>query len=194
MIRALAAALSTLALASAAPANAPRAERHAPIAQPVSLEPGDIVFIGVDGAFWADLASASSDQRFGHVGIAARDERGRMLIVHAGGAPDRDNAPVVAELFPVFAADASRVGIYRASDRLAAERAAHNALNYARSGAQFDGAFSLETRDRLYCTELVWRAYDERIARPSTMGTRAVIALRDIERSDAFEQIAVRER
>lgn len=199
--RALFAGAVSLALVSTAAAPQPHARQaasaRAPIAQPADLQPGDVVFIGVDGAFWAEMASASSlpAHRFGHVGIAARDERGALVIVHAGGAPDRGSAPVLAVPFVEFAAEADRVGIYRLNgSRETREAAARTALSYARAGLQFDGDFSLETRERLYCTELVWRAFNaagaDTVPLPSVMAGKSVVTLADLETSALLAQTA----
>ena len=46
-----------------------------------------------------------------------------------------------------------------AGARQYASLAASAACAYAREALSFDAGFDLDSEDRLYCTELVWRAY-----------------------------------
>jgi len=122
--------------------------------------PGDIVFIGGTGG-WADIGAqlSKTDKRYGHVGIAIEDE-GALMIVHASGAP-ATGGTVTTTPYAAFIAHSAQVGIYRADhDRLTAG-ITENAAKAASDALPFDDAFSLETADAVYCTELVWRALSE---------------------------------
>lgn len=127
-----------------------------------ALEEGDLLFRrGRDLASRVVLA-ADPESRFSHVGIVAR-LGSRLLVVHtmpregeSGGMARA--VPPEEFLAPEAAADAA---LYRLREPRG-ERpraAAAIALELARRRIPFDEAFSLATPDKLYCTELVWRAY-----------------------------------
>lgn len=166
-----------------------------PLALP-PIEAGDVVFIAVDSAFWSRAASRFSAHGFGHVGIAALDAGGHLLIVHAGGSPAAGDAPVLAVAAAEFAREANRIAVYRphaeASRRVSAGRAA---LGFVEAGAHFDAAFSLDTTDALYCSELVWRALSSALQRDVVpektwlLGLPGV-SLADLEKSPALELVA----
>jgi Permuted papain-like amidase enzyme, YaeF/YiiX, C92 family len=183
-------ALALLAsVSSAAPAPV-RTEPGAPAA-PALIEPGDVVFIAVDSALWSRLAArwSSPARRFGHVGIAARGDDGVVSIVHAGGSPVADAAPVLVESYERFAAHADRVGVYRLrAPEPARVAVGAAALQLQRAGARFDAKFSLHSTRELYCTELVWRAIKagarlDPAPHPSVIANRAAITMLDLENS-----------
>jgi uncharacterized protein YycO len=172
----------------------PRASLH--VRLPV-LEAGDVVFIGVDGAFWARTASEWSTpaHRFGHVGIAA----GADAIVHATGSPTANDARVTIASLADFTVEADRIGVYRPHDSALAQAAAAEARRFAALGLSFDKGFRLESRDSLYCSELIWRALSAGAGRDVTpakqrfMG-RDIITLADLETSALLSEIAFVER
>ncbi len=194
--RAAIAALTAAALAASAPP--PRAAEACTLALP-EIRAGDVVFIGVDRAVWARIASASSNpaRRFGHVGVAVRGAAGELAIVHASGSPVAKNARVVTETPETFAAVADRVGVYRLRNASAAAPFALAARAYV--GQAFDTDFSLASVDALYCTELVWRALsavagsDIAPEKPS-VGGREIITLGAIEASPLLRETAFETR
>jgi Permuted papain-like amidase enzyme, YaeF/YiiX, C92 family len=191
------AAAGLIALALLASDRGAEPAPRALVAAPGSLAPGDVVFIAVDGAIWSQLASgwSSPARRFGHVGIAARAEDGAIVIVHAGGSPVAGRAPILAEDYSRFAAEADRVGIYRLHAPASVREAAGSAaLALRRGGAVFDTGFSLSSTRELYCTELVWRAIRaganlDAAPRPSTIAGRPAITLRDLETSSSLHEV-----
>lgn len=154
IVFAVALTLSASADESAAPAYA-----CAPAYDADVLAAGDVVFIAVDSALWAQVASATStpERRFGHVGVAAYDRDGALRIVHASGSPTSDGG-VVAEAPAQFWREADRVAIYRPQRAALAQATAGAAMRFAELHVPFDQNFSLDSADALYCTELVWRA------------------------------------
>jgi hypothetical protein len=196
--RALAAALA-IALASSAQSSPvePQIRACDAYAQHFTmLAPGDVVFIGVDAALWARTAATLStpEHRFGHVGMAARDSAGRMVIVHATGSPTANNARVITAAPADFAAEADRIGIYRPLETVSAPAAARAALDFAARNLAFDKDFRLESEDALYCTELIWRALSAAAGRdvapnkPHLMG-RSAITLETLETSPVLQEI-----
>lgn len=148
---------------------------------------GDVVFFSAPGVFWADSASRWSlpEYRHGHVGIAVATAHG-LRVVHAKGSPIQANARVVSEPLPVFLAEARSVSVFRPHAQSAAGGVASAALAYSSIGTSFDSEFSLETADRLYCTELVWRALSagygrDVLPRQSVVLGRRAILLSDLE-------------
>lgn len=182
-------------------ASAPGVRNSRPAAGPAPLalppiEAGDVVFIAVERAFWSRAASRFSAHGFGHVGIAARSPQGRVLIVHAGGSPSSGDAPVLAVEASAFTHEADRIAVYRPHANGAARASAGEAaLGFVREGAHFDAAFSLDTVDALYCSELVWRALSSALQRDVVPEKTMIlglpgVSLADLEDSPALEKIS----
>jgi uncharacterized protein YycO len=153
----LTAAVLAAGLLLAAPATEPPPGRALPPLP--EMRSGDIVFLSAPGVFWADAASRWSDPvyRHGHVGVV-EVRGGEVFVVHAKGDPTRSRARVTREPLALFLADARAVSVFRPTSARAAAVAAQVAEDHARRRTPFDGQFSLASADRLYCTELVWRA------------------------------------
>ncbi|MEM8936870.1 MAG: YiiX/YebB-like N1pC/P60 family cysteine hydrolase [Pseudomonadota bacterium] len=149
--------------------------------------PGDVIFIRGRGIWGAMAARFSNrDRTFGHVGLIAVDDLGRLTVVHAGGDPASPEGRVRQDLVSDFLDSVKVVAIYtpRAGD-LAAARAIAFAKEAVRTKAPFDRQFSLDTRDALYCTELIWRAYshalgEDVVPRKSMRENTEYIALDDL--------------
>ncbi len=124
-----------------------------------SWRSGDIVFL--DGRSLRSrivrlVQSHSAD--YSHVGIVDI-ENGEAYVIHADPSAGR----VVRQRWEVVLAPAQVSGgaLYRVregDERLTGSVCAA-AKSYAREGVPFDGHFDLKTPNRLYCTELVLRAY-----------------------------------
>lgn len=160
------------------------------------LQPGDVVFISVPDAFWAQLASRWSlpQYRHGHVGMVVEAGARGIYVVHAGGSPTRGEAKVKRVALTEFVREAARVDVFRPVDAAAAAGAAEAASEFAAQGLPFDGDFSLETVNKLYCTEMIWRALGAGFARDilpkkSLVAGRRAVLLRDIEASPFLRPI-----
>jgi hypothetical protein len=136
-----------------------RASGRAPLR---TIEPGDLVFR--KGTSWAGRLVRTLDPHteFSHVGIVV--EAGPdPIVVHAVPPANGAGQGVLRErlsrfLMPRVAGGGS---IWRPS-RIppnVRSRAAAMALDYFAQRLGFDTDFDLTTPERLYCTELVWRAY-----------------------------------
>lgn len=152
------------------------------------LRPGDVVFISVPDAFWAQIAARWSLKRYGHghVGMVVAVARDRAVVVHAGGSPTRGQAKVRRAGLCAFADEATRIDVFRPTDERAAQKAARAADGYAAQGLTFDSDFSLATTRRLYCTEMIWRALSAGYGRDilpakSRLAGRAAVLPRDLE-------------
>ncbi len=161
-----------------------------------AARPGDALF--KDGAgLWGRLAAQFSENRdgFGHLGLVARDGNGRLIVIHAGGDPVSGEGRVQETLLADFLAQSRAAALYR--PRISAA-ASGEALAYAaeavRRNTPFDTAFDLGTEDRLYCTELVWRALStalgaDAVPEKSRRSGRVFIALDDVQESPWLEPV-----
>jgi len=129
------------------------------------LRPGDIVLRRGRDAVSAVVLAADSGSRYSHVGIIV--PIGRLLgVAHA--LPEDAAHPegrVLVEPIGEFLSPekASELAVYRLREhpRETADQASRLALRYVHERRRFDGDFNLETPERLYCSELVWRAFQE---------------------------------
>ncbi len=160
--------------------------------------PGDVLFKSDAGGFWGNAARAFSagDDRFGHVGIIVKTSAGALSVVHAGGDPVSREGRVRADPIDAFLAGVETAALYRpdADPRGLARMIAYAQATAAR-GAPFDRQFSLTSEDRLYCTELVWRALaaagaGDAAAQKSVRAGRIYISLEDLQTSPALRLIA----
>lgn len=127
-----------------------------------AIRPGDLVFRRGDSLASAAVLTVDPG-RYSHVGMVVQSPQG-LAVVHAAPADDPAEVRLVAsERLDVYLAPAaaSAAAIYRSQDAAIAEAAAAVAAEYHRRGLRFDAAFSLQSEDELYCTELVWRAFRE---------------------------------
>ncbi|HOO86386.1 MAG TPA: LmeA family phospholipid-binding protein [Synergistales bacterium] len=119
---------------------------------------GDIVLVG--GKTWrSKIVNLFED------GNAAFSHSGIVRII--GGVPYIIHASPESELVRMERAETflspkkvDRASIYRLRGNPgAAETAGRKALEYYEERVPFDTAFDSEDHERLYCTELIWRAY-----------------------------------
>ena len=123
------------------------------------LQAGDILFKGAGTATGTRVAAgwSNSDKRWGHTGIVVADEAGQFSVIHADTGEDRAAGEVRRVPLADYLSDVSALGHYTVA--LTGEARA-GYLTYAEEtvGLPFDRRFSLDSVDRLYCSELVWRA------------------------------------
>ena len=202
----LASALAAAALAvppalssSLAPDPTPHHRAGVDIVDPADLgrlQAGDVIFLSAPKALWARLASQWSLPRYnhGHVGMIVIDRDGRPLVVHASGDPTRSHSTVRAVSLAKFLEEAESAAVFRMNDRAAAPAAAA-ASAFARRRVPFDTDFSLKSRNKLYCSEMIWRAMSAALHRDvvprkySDYG-RLTIRLSDLETSADLKLVA----
>lgn len=121
---------------------------------------GDLVFRRGLGLASRIVLETDPGTRFSHVGLVRKTPRG-VFVLHASPADGDHKGAVVMEPLDLFLApnNAEDAAIFRAKDPRLANRAARAAFEWARRGVPFDEDFDLKTADRLYCTEMVWRAF-----------------------------------
>ena len=161
------------------------------------LRPGDVIFRGRSGG-WGELGARLSDMdtRYGHVGVVAEDEGGGLSVIHASGDPLTPEGRVRRDPLEAFLSRARRTGAYRPSLEPAQMEAFLRRLDgHVRDRTPFDPAYSLDTADALYCTEMVWRAWSvatasEPVPERTEWRDRDVIAIDDLQLSPGLSLVA----
>jgi Permuted papain-like amidase enzyme, YaeF/YiiX, C92 family len=138
------------------------ASRHVLVYDLAIFRSGDVVLRRGQSALSYAVLSADSRSRYSHVGLVSV-KKGKVWVIHTVPQQDGSREPggVRIEQVSDFLAPARAVAaaVYRPKDLNAAPLAVRTAHEFARRHLPFDGAFDLATPDRLYCTELIWRAY-----------------------------------
>ncbi len=121
------------------------------------LKPGDIIF-RKENSFWGEVSSsvARRDGRYSHVGMIVPSGE-NLAVVHSY--PDENTSFVKSQSLEEFSFNATGLGFFRMGF---SEEKTNNIVTaiqgYARDEVPFDPEFSLRSDDRLYCTELIWKA------------------------------------
>ncbi len=141
-----------------AAAGLPSAAQIAP-ADLQGLKAGDVLFKGAGTAAATRIAAgwSNGDQRWGHAGIVVADGAGQFSVIHADTGEGRAAGEVRRVPLTEYLSDVSALGHYAVA---LTGQAREGYLAYAERtvGLPFDRRFSLDSADRLYCSELVWRA------------------------------------
>ena len=161
-----------------------------------AAQPGDVLFKS-GGGLWGRLAAnfSETDKSYGHVGVVARDAQGALIVIHAGGDPVSGEGRVMTDAFEHFLGASDRAALYR--PRLAGDER-DGFIAYAKAAAErsapFDTAFSLDTEDALYCTEMVWRAFlaaanADAVPDKSARSGKVYVALDDLQKSALLDEV-----
>lgn len=132
---------------------------------PAALQSGDIIFRLGRSLISQLVLSADQQSAFSHAGIIKKTGE-QAFVIHAvtGESPAGQDVVKMEPLETFLRVDrAAAAAVYRLSESLPgrAEKAVAAAAGYAQQRIAFDSDFDLHTADRLYCTEMVWRAYLE---------------------------------
>lgn len=101
---------------------------------------------------------------YSHVGIVAF-KNGKPFIVHAvPGEPNKSGEEKVKCEAPVDFLDVEKASLFAVfrlveDEKHRAKLASLKAMEYYTLGLPFDKALDFRSEDKLYCTELVWKAY-----------------------------------
>lgn len=148
-----------------------RASTIAPLVRPsrglsfdeTVLAPGDLLFRRGRSLVSRAVLTAEDGGEYSHVGLVTVIA-GRAWVIHSTP-PDEPESRggVVVEPIAMFLAPerASAAALYRPLYPKAAVVAERVARGFVQARLPFDAAFDLHTARKLYCTELVWRAYRE---------------------------------
>lgn len=127
-----------------------------------ALLDGDLVFRRGRSMLSRAVIVMDPASTYSHVGIAIADPTGGISIIHASPPDAGGPAGVRRDPLADFVAthQATAVAAYRPHAPVAVRRAAaHEAARLHSLSVPFDADFDLTSADRVYCTELVWRAY-----------------------------------
>lgn len=137
-----------------------------PLVQDTSqFQTGDLLF--VRGTSWRSrivLLINGDGSDFSHVGLVWR-RNGRPFVIHAtptsSDKPEGGGVMLVPLRKFLSTKHVLQAALYRVKDRKRdiAKRAAATAQRYAAQTLPFDHDFDASTPSKLYCTELIWRAY-----------------------------------
>lgn len=130
------------------------------------LKPGDLIFRRGNGLTSRIVLAADRRAAYSHVGIVYLGAGGPHVIHAVPGATLEQPSPLRVEPLAQFTGGRSVLALSirrltAAQGTAVAEHAAQRALAFAQAALLFDADFSLQSLDKLYCTELVWRAYQE---------------------------------
>ena len=129
-----------------------------------ALKDGDIICRKGRSLVSAVVMMNDPSTAYSHVGIVVIID-GEPFVVHAvpGESDKNGEEKVRCEKTTDFInrKKASRYAVYRLSNDTAgySAQAASKAMEYYLDNLDFDKAFDIKSDDRLYCTELVWKAF-----------------------------------
>ncbi|MBZ8180864.1 YiiX/YebB-like N1pC/P60 family cysteine hydrolase [Oscillatoria salina] len=153
---------SGILLSVAFPANKHKSPDYIKTVDYQLFQTGDIIFRGGNSLLSQAVTSADAGSPFSHVGLV-KIIGDRPFVIHASTGETFDDGTVKIDSLEAFLAkdNASVVAIYRlqVSEATISQLAAEIATSYAQENLAFDAEFDLTTPDKLYCTELIWRAY-----------------------------------
>lgn len=151
-----------------------------PLVQDTSqFQTGDLLF--VRGTSWRSrivLLINGGGSDFSHVGLVWR-RNGRPFVIHATptSSDKLESRGVMVDPLRKFLSTKHvlQAALYRVKDRNRdIAKAAATAQRYAAQALPFDHEFDASTPSKLYCTELIWRAYREAgLNLPSTFSESA---------------------
>lgn len=120
------------------------------------IQDGDIIVRrGLDTE--ADIA-ASVDGQWSHIGIA-EVSNSEAWVIHAAAAESNYGGQVLREPLSDFIKRSKKVGIYRPDDLAIAKRLSTAAYRYI--GLPFDNDYSMQSSEKIYCSELVLRVLSD---------------------------------
>ena len=125
---------------------------------------GDVIFRRGRSVESYAVLLADKNREYSHVGIIWIENREQFVIHAVPGENNEEAEYIKKEKIAGFLSKekASKFAVYR--PYLSAqtnEKAAKNALNYYNNHYTFDGQYDLNTDNKLYCTELIIKAFGQ---------------------------------
>jgi hypothetical protein len=160
----------------------------------IPLQELDVVARRGNGVWSALFADASpNDKRFSHVGLLIATAEG-WQVLHAEADDATGEGAVGFTGWANFRRESTLIAVYRPqlADPATAARVKRAALSMR--GLPFDLDFDLDSTDRVYCTELIARAFFEGaglLVAPGRLrvGGRAVLTIEDLLRVDWLQPV-----
>lgn len=122
---------------------------------------GDLVFRCGWGAE-SRMVTTRSQSSYSHVGLLHYDaDKAEWQVIHAVPGEDEPEYVKAEPVSVFFSRERARSGAWARIDcpDSIASKATQYALGKVAAGVTFDNDYLLQDSTRLYCTELVWRAY-----------------------------------
>jgi len=138
------------------------------------LENGDLIFRRGKSAESQAVIIADRRSEFSHVGIIYIEKRTPFVIHAVPGENEGRKDYIKKEKLSDFLAPekASKYSVFRSNfPKPINETAASVANRYYQDKRQFDNKFDLSTNDKLYCTELIMKAYQQASNQPFKFST-----------------------
>lgn len=126
------------------------------------ISAGDLLFrrgTGFFSQYFMNVGSRPSS--YSHVGLVA-NHHGKLVVLHAEASELTGRGLVKSEPLEIFLSNenALAAAVYRvAATKDQRQKAVGYALGAYNRKVPFDTVFDIDDQSRLYCTELVWRAY-----------------------------------
>lgn len=132
---------------------------------PTLFQSGDIIFRRGKSLISQIVLTADEESSFSHAGLIERSGDS-LFVIHIIPNDPQDGGDLVRResLQSFLRSDhASLAAVYRLQkdDQQYAQKATTTAKQYFAQHIKFDRLLDLETLDKLYCTELIWQAYNE---------------------------------
>ena len=128
---------------------------------------GDLAFRCGRGVFSRAVTAAEEEGFYSHVGIVVRDDE-KWKVVHAvpgerESKTDFDRVKI-EDLDVFYSRERAQRGCLvhtGLTDSVLVARLCRSAVEMARDSVRFDNDYNLEDASELYCTEFVWRLYQD---------------------------------
>ncbi len=133
--------------------------------QQLELKEGDIVFRRGSSLASRVVLASDAGGNYSHIGILVRDGN-EFKVVHAVPGesekdhPDRVKMDCMTEFFAYQRAVSGSIMRMEMEDSIC-QRVAAKAKDYFRNKTLFDHHYDLTDSTALYCTELIWRAFND---------------------------------
>lgn len=162
----------------------------------ITLQSGDLIFRDGKNFISKSLRQFNrKDSRFSHAGIIHIQE-GNAYVFHCiGGEGNADNK-MRKEKLPDFCSsdEINTFAIYRPELKPEQVRATDSiAQEYFNKGIEFDTQFSLETSDKMYCTEMIYNIYKEVLRENNFIPLSSISGLKYVSCDDIFLQKPMKE-
>lgn len=127
-----------------------------------AISSGDLLFRQGTGFFSQYFMNAGArPSPYSHVGLVA-NHHGKLVVLHAEASELTGRGLVKSEPLEIFLSheNALAAAVYRvAATNTQRQKAVGYALEAYERKIPFDTAFDIGDQSRVYCTELIWRAY-----------------------------------
>ena len=144
----------------------------------IAFQEGDLVFRKGIGVKSQTVLHVDSLGVYSHIGIVVWQDSIFQIVHITPGERKKDETADKIKMEPIsefWRKDRAEHGaVYRLEDNSLSEKAAQQALRLLQKGILFDHDYQLNDTTEMYCTELVWYAY-EQAGKDISFGKRSVL-------------------